>query len=172
MVTPTRALMINGSVGWSKFWSPDIAARTVNKRQNNPFWTANAGVQYEPGAALVRHDHRVWTDLREQSDRRATSTKYNYLMPARSVFNSCVTYDNTNHDFSVSGGDEPVQQGLLRERVRLSGSRLPADGCPAGPAARVVREPEEAVLISDVRRSRWPPVSRYFKDPPTGPSKR
>src|SRR6478752_4480350 len=46
-VNPVDRLLINGSVGWSKFTSPDIKARVVNKRQNNPFWTANAGIQYE-----------------------------------------------------------------------------------------------------------------------------
>ncbi len=34
----------------------------------------------------------------------ATSTKYNYLMPRRSIFNSRVSYDNTARDFSVSAG--------------------------------------------------------------------
>ncbi len=105
-ITPTRALMINGSVGWSKFWSPDIAARTVNKRQNNPFWTANAGVQYEFNVVPLAGSLTPRLDWTYESNQivSGTSTKYNYLMPARSVFNSRVTYDNNDHDFSVSAG--------------------------------------------------------------------
>jgi iron complex outermembrane receptor protein len=105
-VTPTHALMINGSVGWSKFWSPDIAARTVNRRQSNPFWTANAGVQYELAAARVAGTITPRIDWTYESNQivSGTSTKYNYLMPARSVFNGRVTYDNTGNDFSISAG--------------------------------------------------------------------
>lgn len=33
-----------------------------------------------------------------------TSTKYNYLLPARSLFNGRVTYDNTDHDFTLAAG--------------------------------------------------------------------
>src|SRR5690606_27125126 len=43
---PADGLLINGSLGWSKLKAPDIAARAVNQRQNNPFWTASAGVAY------------------------------------------------------------------------------------------------------------------------------
>ncbi len=55
--------MINGSVSWSKFWSPDIAARTVNRRQSNPFWTANAGVRYQFGVPALagNESHRAST---------------------------------------------------------------------------------------------------------------
>ena len=105
-VTPTHALMINGSVGWSKFWSPDIAARTVNRRQSNPFWTANAGVQYQFGVPAVAGTVTPRIDWTYESSQivSGTSTKYNYLLPQRSIFNSRVSYDNTAHDFSVSAG--------------------------------------------------------------------
>ncbi len=45
-ITPIRGMVFNAAVGYSKFWSDDIAARTVNRRQGNPFWTASAGLQY------------------------------------------------------------------------------------------------------------------------------
>jgi iron complex outermembrane receptor protein len=105
-INPVHAFSINGSVGWSKFWSPDISARTVNRRQSNPFWTANAGVQYEfptPAIAGTVTPRIDWTYESNQIV-SGTSTKYNYLMPARSVFNGRLNYDNTDHDFSVSGG--------------------------------------------------------------------
>ena len=51
--TRSKACSINGSVGWSKLKSPDISARAVNRRQNNPFWTANAGMQYNFPIAVL-----------------------------------------------------------------------------------------------------------------------
>ena len=105
-ITPMRALVINGSVGWSKFWSPDIAARTVNKRQGNPFWTANAGIQYEIAADAIGGAVTPRLDWTYESNQivSGTSTKYNNLMPARSVFNTRVAYDNTVHDYTVAAG--------------------------------------------------------------------
>jgi iron complex outermembrane receptor protein len=105
-VTPTRALMINGSVGWSKFWSPDISARTVNRRQNNPFWTANTGVQYEFAADAIGGRITPRLDWTYESNQivSGTSTKYNYLLPAHSVFNGRVSYDNSGRDFTLSAG--------------------------------------------------------------------
>jgi iron complex outermembrane receptor protein len=105
-VTPTHALLINGSVGWSKFWSPDIAARTVNKRQSNPFWTANMGVQYELEAPALDGSFTPRLDWTYESNQivSGTSIKYNYLLPAHSVFNARLAYDNTDHGFTVSGG--------------------------------------------------------------------
>ncbi len=36
-----------------------------------------------------------------------TSTALNYLLPDRSLFNGRITYDNTDHDFSLAlGGDQ------------------------------------------------------------------
>jgi iron complex outermembrane receptor protein len=103
-INPVDALVINGSVGWSEFRSPDIEARSVNRRQNNPFRTANAGVQYEiegmGGTVTPRLD---WTYESSQIV-SGTSTKYNYLMPARSVVNGRITYDHTEHDFTVAVG--------------------------------------------------------------------
>lgn len=105
-IAPTDALVVNGSVGWSKFWSPDIAQRVVNRRQGNPFWTASAGIQYRfalgalGGAITPRLD---WTYESNQIV-SGTSTKYNDLMPARSLFNARVTYDNTERDFTIAAG--------------------------------------------------------------------
>ena len=105
-IAPTDALLISGSVGWSKFWAPDIAERAVNRRQGNPFWTANAGIQYRfaldtlGGTVTPRLD---WTFESSQIV-SGTSTKYNHLMPARSLFNARVTYDNSDLDFTIAAG--------------------------------------------------------------------
>jgi iron complex outermembrane receptor protein len=105
-INPVDGLLINGSVGWSKLKAADIRGRAVNRRQNNPFWTANAGIQYtldaEPfdGTITPRLD---WTY--ESSQVFSTlSTDLNYLLAARSIFNARVTYENEEYDFSVAFG--------------------------------------------------------------------
>ena len=104
---PVENLVINGSVGWSKFTAPDIAARTVNIRQSNPFWTASAGIQYlipvtflGKGSITPRLD---WTYEGSQIV-SGTSTKYNYLMPGKSLFNARLTYNNDDHNFTIAAG--------------------------------------------------------------------
>jgi iron complex outermembrane receptor protein len=105
-INPVENLVINGSVGWSKFMSPDIEARTVNRRQSNPFWTANAGIQYKFAAEEIGGTVTPRLDWTFESRQivSGTSTKYNYLMPKRSLFNARVTYDNLDHDFTVALG--------------------------------------------------------------------
>jgi iron complex outermembrane receptor protein len=105
-INPLDGLTINGSVGWSKFMAPDIEARTVNRRQSNPFWTGNAGIQYRipvdgiGGTITPRLD---WTYESSQIV-SGTSTKYNNLMGSRSLFNGRITYDNLDHDFTIALG--------------------------------------------------------------------
>ncbi len=65
-------LLVSGSVGWSKFWAPDIAARTVNRRQ----WQSVLDGQQRRAVQDPRRSvrgiphaaHRL--DLREQPDRQ------------------------------------------------------------------------------------------------------
>ena len=104
-INPVAGLLINGSVGYSKFWADDIAARTVNRRQGGPFWTANAGIQYRAddvlgGSMTPRLD---WTYQSSQVY-SGTSTATNYLGVARSLVNARLTYDNADHDFSIAVG--------------------------------------------------------------------
>jgi len=105
-LNPIDRLTINGAVGWSKFKSPDIAARTVNRRQGNPFWTANAGIQYEIPAEVLHGTVTPRFDWAYQSSEviSGTSTKYNALNGARSIFNARLTYENQDYDFTVAGG--------------------------------------------------------------------
>ena len=105
-LNPIDRLLINGSVGWSKFMAPDIKARTVNRRQNNPFWTANAGVQYQIPAEGIGGTITPRLDWTYESSQvvSGTSTKYNYALRARSIFNARLTYDNTDHGFTVALG--------------------------------------------------------------------
>ncbi|OJY71211.1 MAG: hypothetical protein BGP16_11525 [Sphingobium sp. 66-54] len=105
-INPADGLTINGSVGWSKFMSPDIKARTVNRRQSNPFWTASAGIQYRIPADMLGGTITPRLDWTYESSQvvSGTSTKYNHLMPGKSLFNGRITYDNLDHDFTVALG--------------------------------------------------------------------
>lgn len=105
-ITPIDRLLINGSVGWSRFWSPDIAARTVNKRQSNPFWTASAGLQYELPVERLHGTFTPRLDWTYESSQivSGTSTALNYLLPAHSLFNGRLSYDNRQKDFTIALG--------------------------------------------------------------------
>ena len=105
-INPIDNLEINGSVGWSKFWAPDIAARTVNRRQSNPFWTASAGIQYHIQADALGGSFTPRLDMTYESSQivSGTSTKYNDLMPGKMLFNGRLTYENDKYDFSIAVG--------------------------------------------------------------------
>ena len=105
-IAPVTGLLINGSVGWSKLKAADISARAVNKRQNTPFWTANAGVQYSIPVARLDGSITPRLDWTYESSQvvSVTSTAFNNLLSARSVFNLRVSYDNEPHAFSVAVG--------------------------------------------------------------------
>lgn len=104
--SPVAGLLINGSLGYSKLTAPDISARAVNRRQNTPFWTANGGVQYTWDAAALGGSLTPRLDWTFESSQvvGGTTTAFNNLLPARSVFNARVTYDNDKYDFSVAVG--------------------------------------------------------------------
>jgi iron complex outermembrane receptor protein len=105
-LNPIDQLTINGSVGYSKFSSEDIKARTVNRRQDYPYWTANAGIQYEIPVDVLDGSITPRLDWAFQSSEvvSSRSTKYNHLNGARSIFNTRVTYRNEVHDFSIAAG--------------------------------------------------------------------
>ena len=105
-INPFGNLVINGSTGYSKFWAPDIAARKVNRRQGNPFWTANTGVQYEfhvtpiGGSITPRID---WT-YEDSQIVSPVSTAYNGLLPAHSQFNGRITFESDRNGYTVALG--------------------------------------------------------------------
>ncbi|HTV80481.1 MAG TPA: TonB-dependent receptor [Steroidobacteraceae bacterium] len=105
-ISPFDGLVINGSTGWSKFISPDIEAEQYNKRQTNPFWTANAGIQYTwafapiGGSITPRID---WT-YEDSQIVSGTSIAYNDLLPAHSQFNARISYDNDKENFQIALG--------------------------------------------------------------------
>jgi len=105
-INPLANLVINGSLGWSKFRSPDIKARTVNRRQSNPFWTASGGIQYLIQADAIGGSITPRLDWTYESSQivSGTSTKYNDLMPGKFLFNGRLTYENEGYDFTLAVG--------------------------------------------------------------------
>jgi len=105
-VNPIDGLLINGAVGYTKLTAPDIRERTFNQRQNTPFWTANAGIQYEVGAPGLGGSITPRLDWAFESSQvvSGVSTTFDNLMPARSVFNARLTYQNDEHGFSIAAG--------------------------------------------------------------------
>jgi len=104
--TPMDGLLINGSVGWSKFVSPTIKAASVHKRQTNPFWTANTGIQYAIAAPAIAGRITPRLDWTYQSSEITNNngTKYDALTKARSVFNTRISYDKDEGGFSAALG--------------------------------------------------------------------
>ena len=105
-INPIDNLLINGSIGYSKLTAPDIRERLVNKRQNTPFWTANTGIQYGFDIAALAGSVTPRIDWVYESSQvvSGTSTTFDNLLPARSVFNARLTYKNDPHGFSIAAG--------------------------------------------------------------------
>lgn len=105
-INPVDGLVINGSVGYTKFKAPDLSERTVNRRQNDPFWTANAGVQYTIPVDSIGGDVTPRLDWIFQSSEvvSGTTTKFNHLLHSRSLVNARVSYDNKDYDFTLAAG--------------------------------------------------------------------
>ncbi|HWK42805.1 MAG TPA: TonB-dependent receptor [Croceibacterium sp.] len=103
---PIDGLTLSGSLGWSKLKAPDIEARTVNRRQGNPFWTASAGIAYEIESSDIGGSITPRIDMTYESSQvvSGTSTKYNDIMSGKALFNGRVTYENDRYDFNVSLG--------------------------------------------------------------------
>ncbi len=104
-INPISGLSITGSVGWSKFLSDQICAQTVHPRQTYPFWTGSAGISYRiPDVLGGSITPRLDWQYQSSEVVSLTSTKYDALTGARSLFNTRVTYDNDDHDFMIAAG--------------------------------------------------------------------
>ena len=103
---PFEGLLINGSVGYSKFTSPDleIATRANDRLAGLPEINANLGAQYTieapqlSGTVTPRLDW-VYTGSIFPSPNRNT-----YNQTAYSTFNTRVSYYNESLDFSLAVG--------------------------------------------------------------------
>ncbi len=101
---PVDGLLFNGAVGYHKFSSPDIEGRTINPRQSEPFWTANAGVQYTIEGAPLDGTITPRLDWSYQGSTAPSSRTTAWNQPGYSLFNARLTYDLPDEGFSVALG--------------------------------------------------------------------
>ena len=101
---PFENFTLTGSVGYSKFDSPDLQiASRVNKRLVGiPDWTASAGAEYNIEAFGGTVTPRLDWFYQGSIVYSAVSTTYN--QPGYSVFNTRITYYNPHLDTQISVG--------------------------------------------------------------------
>jgi len=103
---PFERFSIGGSVGYSDFTSPDLkAAGRVNQRLVGiPDWTASAGAQYEVLTPSIRGSLTPRLDWFYQGSIVYSAVSKTYNQPGYGVFNARLTYENDDHDISLSAG--------------------------------------------------------------------
>ena len=103
---PFERFSVGGSFGYAKFSSADLDAPTrVNRRLTGiPDWTGSAGMQYQALTPAIRGSLTPRLDWFYQGSIVYSATSKTYNQPAYSTFNGRVTYDNDDHDVSVSLG--------------------------------------------------------------------
>ncbi len=101
---PIDGLVLNGAVGWHEFSSPDIDNRAINPRQAEPFWTANAGIQYTIEGAPFGGNVTPRVDWAYQGSRAPSQRTTDWNQPAYSLVNARITYDIPDKGFSIALG--------------------------------------------------------------------
>ncbi|MFB0612634.1 TonB-dependent receptor [Aurantiacibacter poecillastricola] len=101
---PIDNLLFNGALGYSKFSSPDIDARTVNARQPEPFWTANAGLQYTIEGAPLGGTITPRVDWSFQGSRTFSRVSTEFNQPSYMLVNARVAYAIPDYDFEIALG--------------------------------------------------------------------
>jgi iron complex outermembrane receptor protein len=101
---PVDGLRIDGSVGYSKFKSPDleVAGRVTDRLLGVPEWTASAGIQYEAQVPALAGSITPRLDWFYQGSIAYSANRADLIADPYSVFNGRITYRNEPHDFSVS----------------------------------------------------------------------
>jgi len=101
---PIDGLVLNGALGYHKFSSPDVDNRSVNPRQPEPFWTANAGIQYTIEDAPLDGTITPRVDWSYQGSRIQSTRTTEWNQPAYSLVNARLTYALPDNGFSVALG--------------------------------------------------------------------
>jgi len=115
---PIDRLLLNGALGYTKFTSPDLKARPVNRRQLQPFWQINAGIQYEIEGAPLGGTITPRVDWSYQSSMTSPSTvTTQYNQPGYSLVNARLTYRLKEDGFSVALGVTNVFDKLYYHNV-------------------------------------------------------
>ena len=106
-IRPIDNLLINGSVGYSKFTAPDLAALPATSNRTvlrSPEWTASAGIQYEVEADALGGSITPRLDWFYQGPTQYSVTRKDTNQPGYSTFNGRITYHNEKNDFDISLG--------------------------------------------------------------------
>lgn len=105
-IAPFSGLLINASVGYAKFKSPDlnIPTRANNRLPAIPEINANAGIQYTAQVPALAGTITPRLDWAYTGTIFPSGARNTYNQPAYSVFNTRVTYYNSEHDFTLSVG--------------------------------------------------------------------
>src|SRR5690606_35121915 len=101
---PIDGLLINGAVGYHNFSSPDVDSRPINPRQAEPFWTANAGIQYTIEDAPLDGTITPRVDWSYQGSRAPSTRTTDWNQPGYSLVNARLTYDLPDLGFSAALG--------------------------------------------------------------------
>jgi len=101
---PVDNLVLNGSLGYHKFTSPDIEARLINARQAEPFWSANAGIQYTIENAPLDGTITPRVDWSYQGSTAPSQRTTAWNQPGYSLVNARLTYALPEQGLSVSAG--------------------------------------------------------------------
>jgi iron complex outermembrane receptor protein len=101
---PVDGLLFNGALGYHKFSSPDVDNRAINPRQAEPFWTANAGVQYTIEDAPLGGTLTPRIDWSYQGSTTPSTRTTVWNQPGYSLVNVRLTYALPDAGFSIAGG--------------------------------------------------------------------
>lgn len=101
---PVDGLVLNGAVGYHKFSSPDVDSRPINPRQPEPFWTANAGVQYTIEGAPLGGTITPRVDWSFQGSRAQSTRSTEFNQPSYSLVNARISYALPDNGFELALG--------------------------------------------------------------------
>jgi iron complex outermembrane receptor protein len=103
---PFPGLLINGSVGYSHFTSPDlkISTRANDRIIGIPEWNANLGVQYKANVPGLGGSITPRVDWAYSGSIAMSATRNTYNQSPYSIVNTRLTYANDEHKFTVSVG--------------------------------------------------------------------
>jgi iron complex outermembrane receptor protein len=104
---PIEHLSISGSLGYTKFTSADLRAlpATSNHRLVGiPYWTANAGVQYDIPVSFLGGTITPRLDWFYTGSIAYSTTRVDQNEPGYSIFNGRINYHNQEHDVDLAFG--------------------------------------------------------------------
>lgn len=127
---PIDGLMINGSVGYTK-WKTDEGTRQTQI----PEWTASGGIQYEIPVPFLAGTFTPRLDWFYNGSIAYSAERPEFDQGPRSTFNGRITYANEEHDFEVAvGATNLFNKFYYRQKTIFREFGLPTNlGQPAPP---------------------------------------